>query len=59
MDGDGGGAVAHNISKCIYLYLNLMMLSAAQNLQHQIMNDDCTHTRKKVVRIYFKMLHQG
>jgi len=39
-DGDGGGAVAHNISKCIYLYLNLMMLSAAQKLQHQIMNEE-------------------
>jgi hypothetical protein len=42
MDGDGGGAtcISHNISKCIYLYLNLMMLSAAQNLQQQIMNEE-------------------
>jgi len=36
MEGNGSGAVSHSISRCIYFYLNLMMLLAAQNLQHQI-----------------------
>jgi len=38
--GGGGAAVAHNTGQYIYLYLNIMMLSAAHNLQHQIMNED-------------------
>jgi len=40
MDGGGGAAVAHNTGKCIYLYVNTMTLSAAHNLQHQIMSED-------------------
>jgi len=39
-DGGGGAAVAHNTGKFTHLYLNIMMLSAAHNLQHKIMNED-------------------